>query len=151
MIPLLFGPMARVAVVAGALFVTAWWGHHVGYKAEHERRIAEVAAIKLAATQKALDDTNEARRLEQARRKVIQEAEDAKNEELRRVGARLNAAIVELRGRADRAVGMPEAGRKACAGANGAELSRPDASFLVGEAARADALRAELAACQQSR
>jgi hypothetical protein len=41
---------------------------------------------------------------------------------------------------------VPGAGAT-CSGSTGAELSRPDAIFLGGEAARADELRTALSAC----
>lgn len=58
------------------------------------------------------------------------------------------AAVLDgLRERPERAADVPEGARVGCQGATGAELSRPDAEFLVGEAARADELRAALDAC----
>lgn len=60
----------------------------------------------------------------------------------------LDIALDSLRDRPDRhAGGMPEVSRANCAGATGAELSRPDAEFLAREAARADEQRAGLDAC----
>lgn len=54
-----------------------------------------------------------------------------------------------LRNRAERPELSASGAALACqAGATGAELSRPDAEFLVGEAARADQLRAALERCQ---
>jgi len=55
-----------------------------------------------------------------------------------------------MRQRAERRIspagGVPEAAAT-CAGSTGAELSRPDATFLIGIAQRADEQRAALAAC----
>ncbi len=59
----------------------------------------------------------------------------------------LDIALDSLRDRPDRPAGVPEATRPGCAGSTGAELSRPDAEFLVREAARADDIRAGLDAC----
>ena len=75
--------------------------------------------------------------------------ETARNYEAKLVDVRrnLNIALDSLRSRPDRAPGVSEAPRADCAGGTGAELSRPDAEFLVGEAARADRLRAALDAC----
>ena len=69
--------------------------------------------------------------------------------DLDRVGRERDRALRELRQRAERPVDLPEAPRANCAGATGAELSRSDAEFLVGEAARADTIRAGLTACYQ--
>ena len=69
----------------------------------------------------------------------IQESKDAKN---RTVIARHLATIDELRNRPERSVNSG-----ACTGASGAELSRPDAGFLAGEAARAERQRNALEAC----
>lgn len=57
----------------------------------------------------------------------------------------LDIALDSLRDRPDRA--MPDDSRAGCKGASGAELSRPDAGFLVREAARGDRLQAALTAC----
>lgn len=75
----------------------------------------------------------------------VQALEEVKNDEIRRIAAARDAALRELRNRPER---MPETSAASCAGSSGAELSRPDAEFLVGEAARADQLRADLEACR---
>lgn len=72
---------------------------------------------------------------------------------MRHVAAQRDTAIGSLRDRAERAsagdgVPTPCAASASQAGATGAQLSRPDAEFLVGEAARADELRAALNRCQ---
>ena len=78
---------------------------------------------------------------------------DAARDELAQVRADAVVAALayseNVRNRPDRVPGTTDAPRTACAGATGAELSGPDAVFLVGLAARADELRAELGACQQ--
>lgn len=77
------------------------------------------------------------------------EKQDAYEANLRRVGSQRDAAIASLRNRPERvAVPASGAGAEACKGATGAALSRPDAAFLVGLAARADELRAALERCQ---
>lgn len=57
----------------------------------------------------------------------------------------LDTALNSLRDRPERH--LPNDPRTNCTGATGAELSRPDAVFLVREAARADKLQAALDAC----
>jgi hypothetical protein len=75
--------------------------------------------------------------------KQSEEAERAKNEQIRVVNNRLANALGELRERSSRVSNTPES----CQGTSGRELSREDAEFLVREAARADQLRAALNAC----
>lgn len=80
--------------------------------------------------------------------KIEQEKLDAKEQARVASAAALNSE--RMRQRAERRPapisGMPEA-PTSCAGATGAELSRPDATVLVGIAQRADEQRAALAAC----
>ena len=93
----------------------------------------------------AFDASEQAREVERLASKTRQGIEDAKNAEIRKVRARLDDALERLRNRPDR---LPEASRPACEGATGAELSGRDAAFLERLAARAEAIRAELKACQ---
>lgn len=78
------------------------------------------------------------------------EIEQVKNDEIATVRGALATANARVQNRPDRqptpASGVPSA-TAACQGTTGAELSRPDAEFLNGEAARADELRAALSAC----
>lgn len=96
-------------------------------------------AATLAAQQKAGEDT--AKTARKAFR--IQENRDAGNELVVR---QLADALERLRKRPDR---VPAAATPACEGSTGAQLSGPDAAFLVREAARADRLRSELTACYE--
>lgn len=67
--------------------------------------------------------------------------------EVSTVRRNLDLALDSLRHRPERPADLPEAPRADCAGATGAELSRPDAEFLSRQAARADEIRAGLDAC----
>lgn len=58
-----------------------------------------------------------------------------------------DAGLHGLRDRPGRAVGLSANAGTGCQGGTGAGLSREDAEFLVGEASRADKLRAALEAC----
>lgn len=77
----------------------------------------------------------------------------AKNEEKSKSDAavrRLNADLAGLRDRAERRANADTEGAGTvgqCAGASGAELSRPDAEFLTREAARADDAAERLNQC----
>lgn len=77
--------------------------------------------------------------------------ETVRNQESRLAGVRrnLDIALNSLRDRPERHAGMSEDSRSACAGATGADLSRPDAEFLSREAARADEIRAGLIGCYE--
>lgn len=127
--------------LAGATFAGGW---HLGAQGVRGQWAAEHAKQ----AQQQADAAVEVLRFEQARATKVQEIQDGKDAVLRRTGARLADALEQLRNRPERPADMPEAGRAACAGSTGAELSRPDAAFLEREAARADVLRAELGACQ---
>ena len=63
------------------------------------------------------------------------------------INTRLRADLASLRNRPERASATDQPARSSCAGATGAELSRSDGEFLSWEAARADEIRAGLAAC----
>ena len=66
-----------------------------------------------------------------------------KNAEIKSINAKHNAIVSELRNRPSRGTSNTKDG-KTC---TGADLSREDAEFLVGEAARADEVVAELNYC----
>jgi len=97
-------------------------------------------------TAAALKASEAARAKEQAlitQTATITKAKDAK---IANINSRLVVALGELRNRPERrdsAAVIPAD----CKSATGAELSRPDAGFLIGEATRADTLRAGLKAC----
>lgn len=117
--------------VAAALFVGGYW------KGAKDNEAGHTAA--------ALTASEDARRLEQARARMQQGVDDAKDANHRRTAARLADALDRLRERPGR---LPEPARAACQGATGAELSSRDAGVLERLAARAENLRIELHACQ---
>lgn len=145
MIPLSWAAGAvAVALAAGA--VPAYVkGHHDGYAElksdwdDQNLREANEFSGRLA------EANAELQRLREADR-----ARDATHEaRIRDIDRRHHADLAGLRNRAERAaVPASGAGAEACKGATGAELSRPDAEFLAGLAARADELRAALERCQ---
>jgi hypothetical protein len=76
--------------------------------------------------------------------------EEVKNAQLKTIDQRLADALADgMRHRAERRPDLPgaSAAASACAGGTGAGLSRPDAGFLDGEAARANRIRAALEQC----
>lgn len=141
-------PIAAGALVAG-LVLGAYADHAVmtgriakieKTHADLERQRAEVYAT----------DQAEARAKEQTWAARVGQVEQEKTNENARIAARYAAELDGLRKRAERRpapTGETPSATATCAGATGAELSRPDAAFLIGEAARADRQRAALAAC----
>lgn len=91
------------------------------------------------------------------RAKEARWAEDQKlivkgrNDEIEKLAAARDAALAELRNRPRRpspgAANNSSAGQGAAPGCTGSQLYRDDAEFLIGEAARADAIVIELKSC----
>ena len=73
----------------------------------------------------------------------LDEEREKKHAEIKVIDSKYKSVIAELRNRTDRDTAIAKNG-KAC---TGAELSREDAEFLVGEATRADKVVAELIYC----
>lgn len=123
--------LAALSLALAGAFSSGWFAHSA--KAEKELRHGLEKAQQ------------ERRRQEEVLREAYAHASQA-----------WSAALADSRDRArslerivrDRPARLPEPARAACAGASGAELSQPDAGFLVGEAARADELAIALRACQ---
>jgi hypothetical protein len=90
----------------------------------------------------------EAARVEERRQQeAVNDALRKQSQTLAGINSGLRRDLDGLRNRPERPADVPDTPRPACAGATGAELSRPDAGFLAGEAARADECRAGLDAC----
>lgn len=132
--PKLIGILAAAVV----LFLAGWMGNGWRWEARYVSLQKEYADAIIEANR-------EARRQEQ----LLQAKADTqlvnKNAEIKTIRTELDRALDELRERPSR-VPVPNAAG-AAKGATGAELSREDAGFLTREAARADALRAELNYC----
>jgi hypothetical protein len=145
LIPLSWGLGGAAAALAVGLSLGYVKGHHDGFngvtvdwQAEQLRQANEFAG-RLAEANTQLQ-----------RMRAADRAKDATYEAtMRDVDRRHHAAVAGLRKRAERAaVPASGAGVEACQGSTGAQLSRPDAEFLAGLAARADELRAALERCQ---
>ena len=121
-------------------FATGWWARDA--LAAIDRM--EEAARQAQAMREAVAG---ARAEEQRLQKVTNDALEKQARDSARVAANLAAELHGLRDRAERAERMSADSRAACAGADGRELSRPDAEFLARLAARADEQRAALSAC----
>ena len=98
-------------------------------------------------------DQEAAREKEQLMQAQADHLRQEKDREIKNLNARTIALTSSLQQRADRAstVSQSTAGSgngQSGPGCTGAELSRQDAEFLAGEAARADSLRLALQQCQ---
>ena len=127
-----------IVVAAVALFLAGWLGN--GWRWE-----AKYVSLQKEYSDAIIEANREARRQEQ----LLQAKADTqlvnKNAEIKTIRTELDRALDELRKRPSRVPVSNAPG--AAKGATGAELSREDAGFLTREAARADALRAELSYC----
>lgn len=131
---LLFNPwtwLVAIALLASSYAGGRWHQYRHDIKAQAEAKFTESETARLR---------------ERAAQVTAQRIADEETAAHRRIVGRLTADLASLRNRPDR---LPEASRSACSGATGAELSRRDAEFLTGLAARADDLRAALDACQK--
>ena len=142
------------ALLTAATLVFAGWAiHESGLDAGRaeiqakwdQQRIADAAATVQANLQARAREQD----LQFAANKIRQE----KTHEIRHLSAARDAALRELRNRDERpTVGSHAAADPAGAGpaasCTGAQLYRPDAEFLVWEAARADEVRAHLSECR---
>lgn len=128
--------MAVLLAIVGA----AAGGEIHGRKVERNYWMAKMEGVRAEAAETALAE--ERTKQEEVNRAIQQQADD-----LASINTTLQRDIERLRSRPPRTVRVPGAGKANCQGASGADLSRPDAHFLTGLAARADQLRAALAAC----
>lgn len=143
-------PLSLIA--AGVLTATALAAGVFGYTQGAKSVRAELDAYR-AATAMAQEQQ---RAQAQARERDLQVQADQARKEVTREKTRLAAVQRDLadslRKRPDRpsepGLPAPAGDRDAAPGCTGAELYRGDAQFLVGLAARADAIRLQLATCQ---
>ena len=134
-------PWVLLGALASAIALV-FGGYAWGSSAKNNYWLSRINADKAAAVQQAL--TTERDRQEKANVAIHKQAS-----EQAAINARLRADLASLRNRPERATNVSAVSGNRCAGASGAELSRPDAEFLSWEAARADEQRAGLAACYQ--
>lgn len=144
--------------VVGALVI----GGAGGFALEHTIKSAEIArAAKVTAevdrqrSEIRAADERDARSKEQTWAERVGQVEQEKTNAIAQAQAAGVAAInsERMRQRSDRRPAPSGAASQAsatCKGTTGAELSRPDAEFLIGEATRADSQRAALSACYQA-
>ena len=143
-----------IGVAVGAGADRLWMAPKVvAAEAKYTRLMSQNQEAARATQVKRGDDERAAREKEQAQAKAVAQIEQRKIDEIATINARHSAAIASLQQRPDRKPASPSGvpvPSATCQGATGAELSRPDAGFLAGEAARGDELRAALGACYQA-
>ena len=128
--------LGAVATIIGV----ATGGYLWGDSARNTKWLAKTEADKRKSVEQAL--TIERANQEKANAAIRKQASDQAI-----INTRLRADLASLRNRPERTADLSAIPGARCSGATGAELSRSDAEFLVGEAARADEIRAGLAAC----
>lgn len=138
--------LGRVPVWAWVLAVVLVWGGIGRLQLKHLR--AEIAIERQAQAAEIARLKAEALATESTWKGKAHELHRAREIEVGNVAAALDAAERRLRDRPARRTDLPEVARASCEGSTGAELSGEDGRFLVGEAARANQLRAALAECQ---
>lgn len=119
----------RAAGAAGLLLASFALGWHFCNERQAAKRV------------EAIEQAREVEAKWQANTEALQEVKDA---EIARIARERDDALLRLRNRPGR---VPSATAPACEGATGAQLSGPDAGFLVGLAAEGARLAAELDEC----
>lgn len=135
--------LAAVLALAGSFAGGAWKGE----RAADLRWQAKVAKERAAAEKERAAAIELARIKETQWQEKVDDTVRKHEKSMAAVRRNLDLALDGLRDRPNRAPGVSETPRAACAGGTGAELSGPDAGFLAREAARADGIRAGLEAC----
>ena len=135
-----------------SLVLTAWHAYTSGKQAGQQQVQSLWDKDKAATAEAIAQQQAQARAKEQAWQAKADKLQEARRHEIARLNSRHAAIVDSLRDRPERSSGggVPEAsqvgdGERAC---TGNQLYRPDASFLIGEAVRADQLRIALRACQ---
>lgn len=144
-------PIAVGALVIG-LGAGAYADHKVMQGRIDKMAIAHAEGLRVREVKRG-EDERAARNKERALSVRIGEIEQGKINEIATIRAAYSDELGRLQQRANRkptGTGPAPAPVTACQGSTGAELSREDAIFLAGEAARADEQRAALSACYQA-
>jgi hypothetical protein len=135
-------------IVTVLLLAGVWWKGYGSGKETVQREWAQNRAQQELARAKLVDLV---RKTEQQLQQSADQHQQEKRDALDRLTRQHRAVLDSLRDRPQRPApgAVPDRAEPAQSqpGCTGAELHREDAEFLVGEAARADTLRAELEAC----
>ncbi len=140
-----------------SLAATAWFAHSKGVQSgksqiqsQWDKEVAAMALAQAAELERAMAKTAEL----QAQ---VEQITRSHRNEISRISREHSALVDSLRDRPEARAGAGGVSEDSGAGASdrtgstGLQLSRPDATFLVGEAARADQLRVALVACLADR
>ena len=119
-----------------SLAIGVWF--HGNYHGANTERLQWQETVQIA--------TDEARKEEQRKQGIVNALSRKQYDELAGINTGLLHDLDGLRNRPPR-LSVSSDTRTVCEGATGRELSRPDAGFLTGEAARADRLRTALKTC----
>lgn len=138
----LVGYLISAGVLVAGLLTAYTYVHHEGY----EEGINDEKTSWNASEQARLHD--DIRRSDNLAADV-EAIRKEKDDEIASINTKYLAQLDGLRQRPDTRVSATDTARTRCTGATGRELSRPDATFLAGLAARADTQRTALAACYQ--
>ncbi len=146
--------IAAVVVVIVALLAGAWKCYVVG-RNDGRAQVAQMWDQERAATAKAhADEQARARAREQSLQRDADQTRQEKQREIARLTRQRDAALDSLRQRPERpadshsSAAAPAQPGPSAQGCTGDQLYRPDAAFLIGEAARSDFIRIQLAQCQ---
>jgi len=148
-------PIAAATLVAG--LVVGAGADHLWMNGKVEKRDAQIVKLnadhaeqlRLREVKRAKDEAK-ARTTEQEMAESFGRQLQVKEDEKNRIANQLGVAVASLQDRPNRQparTGPAAAAAPDCKGTTGAELSRQDGEFLVGEAARANLLRAALGQC----
>lgn len=142
-------------LIAASLAVAGWAIHSSGLTAGRSEIQAKWGKQRIADAAATVQSALQAREREQALQSTVDKIRQEKTREIRHLSAARDAALRELRDRDERPAGHADlasndqaAGAGPGASCTGAQLYRPDAEFLVWEAARADEVRAHLGECR---
>jgi uncharacterized protein HemX len=133
----MYWSIARYALAGGLGFLAAWQVQEWRVGSEVERIQKEYAQTQAEQARLVIEQSKASA---DKAKKII----EGKNREIESITSQYDLIVGELRQRSSRVSDATH-----CKGTTGAELSREDAEFLAGEAARADKLRSALNACYQ--
>lgn len=147
---------AIAALLLAAILAAAGWAIHANGLAAGQAEIqAQWDQQRIAAAAATVQAALQAREREQALQFTADKIRQETTREIRHLSAARDAALRELRNRDERPAGHAQlaaddqaAGAGPGASCTGAQLYRPDAEFLVWEAARADEVRVHLSECR---
>jgi len=134
----MFNPYVIIAAIVfwiASVFAGYTWGHSASTTYWQGR----IATERANAVQEALTDYK-------AKQEKLNALLQKQADDQFAINANLRTQLTKLQNRPSRTL-QSAATAANCQGANGSELSREDAGFLIGEAARADTIRDGLSIC----